>query len=281
MRNCWLYLFSLLLIGSLGLCVGHISRSGEVSILKEWVSYIPSVIEKPVLVLQFVPLPFMNVARRSSLACLNQQENVLVAQNQTQQGAQPQEVQAAVGVDTNLSTNHMKQIAHVHVPQNNNLSDVSKPLSDERVNALDGSQDQLDDQRELSAEYKKHLEHVCTLLRSINHAQKPVRMLARLELAQVRVAGPLGKYMQGLVTSLLVRYCNEDGKLLHCEHDQLVEDDITKAIVLLQAELQDEKGWGQIARVEFAPIQRRVQRHAYNGALKAVLTSNYIPYTVG
>ncbi len=223
MQRIWHYLFCLLLMGALGLGIGHYGREQEVSLLKEWLSTVPTVIEKPVVVLQFVRLPY-------------------------------EKVDAKISVDSvPTDTDYMEQIAHVPEAR---LPDVSMSF-------------------EKDVAYTEHLQHVCRVLRSINHDEQAVRVLARLELAQLRVAGPMGKYIQHLATSLLVRYCKDDGRLQHCAHDPTVQADIEKAIALLEHELEHKDGFELFGRVDFAPVQRKVQRNAYNEKLRTVLQSKY------
>ncbi|MGE0010469.1 MAG: hypothetical protein AB7F19_00720 [Candidatus Babeliales bacterium] len=236
MQRFWPYIFCLFFIGAIGLYIGHASRSEEISLLKQLIMYMPYTVEKNVIVYNVDPQ-------------VTDQE---VAENS-----------AALDLK-----DHMKQIAHVHVPQVSQESRVSKP-------SLNDAQHENDEHEKLATAYKQHLEHACTVLRAINHKEKTVRIFARLELGDLRVAGPLCKYMQELINSLLVRYCDDAGKLQHSDSDEHVVADVEKAVALLEQELAVTSiavAVDALERVDFTQVQRRVQRHAYNGALKKMFS---------
>ncbi len=223
MQYMWQYIFCLLLVGFLGLGIGYYSRDQEVSILREWLRTVPAVIEKPLVVLQ--------VASTSI--------------------ASPPENDLKISVDSvPIDTDHMKQIAHVPMPEDR-LPDVSMSFS-------------------YAGAYVADLQYVSNILKSINHDEQEVRMRARLELAQISIAGPMGKYIQHLVTSLLVRFCKDDGALCSFDDDPAIEHDLEKAIALLEKEMENTEGFEQFARADFTPVQRRVQRNAYNEKLRSL-----------
>lgn len=230
MLRFWTYIFSLFFLGSLGLYIEHLFHKQEVSLLKQWIACIPIGDQKLIV---------LNVMKPSDVGKEAVKKNEEVVHE---------------------DEDYMKQIAHVRVPQDALLSDVSKPSLETEVQ-----------EQEMQMAYKEHLAHISDVLREINHAEKSARMLARLELAQLRVAGPLSNYMQQLVTSLLVRYCSDEGKLLHTDFDEHVVSDITKALALIKDELDADTGSASHEGVDFTQVQRRVQRHAYNSTLKKVL----------
>lgn len=230
MQRFWTYIFSLFFLGSLALYIEHLFHKQEVSLLKQWIACIPIGDQKLIV---------LNVMKPSVVG---------------KEAAQKNEEQ----IEEN--ENYMKQIAHVRVPHDTLLSDVSKP-----------SLEAEDQEKEMQIAYKEHLAHISEVLRAINHTEKSARMLARLELAQLRVAGPLSNYMQQLVTSLLVRYCSEEGKLLHTDFDEHVVGDIAKALALIEHELEGDAVSESNEHIDFTHVQRRVQRHAYNSTLKKVL----------
>lgn len=227
MQRIWQYIFCLLLMGVLGLGIGHYSRDQEVSMLKEWLRAVPAVIEKPVVMLQVVHMPYPISSVKDT----------------------------KISVDSvPTDTDHMKQIAHVSMPEAC-LPDVSMSL--ECMNA-----------------YNQDLQHVSKILKAVNHAHKDMRMHARLALAELSIAGPLGRYVESLANALLVRFCKDDGALYHFDYDQTVQRDIESAVALLEQEMAHTEGIEQFKRIEFSPLQRRVQRNAQNEKLRVQIALN-------
>lgn len=248
MRLLGTYVFSLLLIGIFGLCLGHMSCLSQITILKDVFNQVPVVHEKEVIVYKYVPLPVLPTNNPTSCAQVNGTNAPINA------------IQVPQAIALQETTNYMKQVAHVQVPQNS-LSDVSKTLDKPESNVRN---------RQLIALYQNHLKQVMHVLKGVNHAHKAVRMRARLELAHLRVAGPLGRYVHSLADELLVRYCHGDGKLAHYDYDNVVQKDIENALEKLQEECSKGQLWGNVPSQESWPFARKVQQHPYNKQLMAM-----------